>query len=113
MRLLAAVFAASIALHGCSIGPRRLQKDCTWKTRPETVVENVVGGTSAVMMLGGMLTFIGAFIGSRGDIAGPAFAATSAGILGLWWAVGAFEEVPAPLTRYKHCQKAGWNRSPR
>ena len=92
-------------LQGCSIGPRRLQSDCTWKSRTETTTENVVGYTSAGLMLGGFATFLGAFIGSRGDIAGPAFAATATGILGMWWVVGAFEEIPAPFSRQRMCQK--------
>ena len=91
-------------LSGCSIGPRRLQKDCNWISRPETKAENVVGFTSIGLTLGGLATFLGAFAAKRGDIAGPAFAATGVGILGTWWALGAFEEVPLPGSRIHNCR---------
>lgn len=84
--------------------PGRLQNDCTWAPqRGPTTAENVVGGAGAGVMLAGWPGFVVGFASHNDTLTAASFVGIAVGTLALWWAVGAFEEVPAPFSRMKRC----------
>ncbi len=111
------LLVAVLILSGCSIGPRKLQGDCTWRDKDKmSRAQNSVLGASMVGLIGGFGTFLGSAVYASGhkksDVMGTigaaGFGAAFVSIPLGWYAMGAFEEVPAPFTLYKHCQDTVW-----
>ena len=105
--LVGFLWAASL-LNGCSVGPRRLGKDCSWSRRSDTLTEERIEAASIVGIVGGLAVFLPAFIASRPDIGVPALSSIFVSIPLGWWAMGAFEEIPAPWSRQKRCRETVW-----
>lgn len=97
-----------LSLSGCAVGPRRLQKDCTWSGREQTTTEKVLIAESAVAIAGGFLVFVYGFATSNNTLAGAAGTAMLVSIPLGWWAQGAFEEVPVPGSRFDKCRREVW-----
>ncbi len=96
----------AIFLAGCvSIGPRRLQKDCTWVNRKDTKTETAILSVAIAGTIGGFVTFIAGFLSRNNTVTGIGLATAGASIPLGWWSGGALEQVGLANGRLRKCRR--------